>query len=55
MELFKFVIPEIIFGSGALSEVGGSAKRLGANRIFLVSDEGVKKAGWVDECIKYLK
>lgn len=55
MELFKFVIPEIIFGSGALSEVGGSAKRLGANRIFLVSDEGVKKSGWVDECIKYLK
>jgi alcohol dehydrogenase class IV len=54
MEIFKFMVPEIIFGRGTLNLVGESASRLGATRIFLVTDEGVKKSGWVDEAVKHL-
>ncbi|UMZ74191.1 iron-containing alcohol dehydrogenase [Natranaerofaba carboxydovora] len=55
MDIFKFVIPEIIFGAGSHIEIGKSADRLGANKVFVVSDEGVKNTGWVDESIKYIK
>jgi len=55
MEIFKFMVPEIIFGRGTLKLVGESAKRLGATRIFLVSDEGVYNSGWVDEAVKHIK
>ncbi|MCL6450246.1 MAG: iron-containing alcohol dehydrogenase [Acetobacteraceae bacterium] len=51
----KFVTPEIIFGTGALSQVGESAARLGAYKVFLVSDPGVVKAGWVDKALPYLE
>jgi hypothetical protein len=34
MEIFKFMVPEIIFGRGTLNLVGESASRLGATRIF---------------------
>jgi len=50
----KFVAPEIIFGLGAISQVGESALRLGAKKIFIVSDEGVMKAGWVEKALSYL-
>ncbi|MDR9757159.1 MAG: iron-containing alcohol dehydrogenase [Thermoanaerobacterales bacterium] len=55
MEIFKFMVPEIIFGRGTLKLVGESARRLGATRIFVVSDEGVLSSGWVDEAVKHLK
>ncbi len=55
MDIFKFMVPEIIFGSGTLSLVGESALRLGATRVLLVSDQGVVDSGWVDEAIKGLK
>jgi len=55
MEIFKFMVPEIIFGRGTLKLVGESAKRLGATRIFLVSDKGVLNSGWVDEAVKHIK
>jgi alcohol dehydrogenase class IV len=55
MEIFKFMVPEIIFGRGTLKLVGESARRLGATRIFVVSDEGVLKSGWVDEAVEHLK
>lgn len=51
---YKFEVPEIIFGRGLLSQVGSCAKRLGGKKIFLVSDEGLFKAGWVDLVIKAL-
>jgi alcohol dehydrogenase class IV len=53
--LLKFEIPEIIYGQGALSQIGQCARRLGGERILLVTDSGLIAAGWVDECIKYLQ
>ncbi len=55
MNISKFVTPEIIFGCGSLSQIGGSALRLGATKVFVVSDAGVIKAGWVDIAIDYLR
>ena len=39
--LLKFEIPEIIYGLGSLSQIGLSAKRLGGERILLVTDPGL--------------
>lgn len=55
MNISKFVSPEIILGLGAISQVGESAIRLGANKVFLVSDEGVINSGWVEKTLGYLK
>lgn len=55
MNISKHVAPEIIFGRDALSQVGESALRLGANKVFVVSDEGVINAGWVERTLSYLK
>ena len=54
-DLLKFDIPEIIYGLGALSQIGHCAERLGGEKIFLVTDPGIIKAGWVDQTIRYLK
>ncbi|KIH75360.1 1,3-propanediol dehydrogenase [Geoalkalibacter ferrihydriticus] len=54
MNISKFVTPEIIFGCGSLSQVGESARRLGASKVFVVSDEGVIRAGWVEKALHYL-
>ncbi|CAB5152301.1 Alcohol dehydrogenase (EC [Olavius algarvensis associated proteobacterium Delta 3] len=51
--LLKFEIPEIIFGQGALSQVGQCARRLGGEHILLVTDPGIQKAVWVDAAIRY--
>ena len=42
--LLKFEIPEIIYGLGSLSQIGLSAKRLGGERILLVTDPGLLAA-----------
>ncbi len=55
MNISKFVAPEIIFGQGSLSQIGESAARLGASKVFLVSDEGVINAGWADMALHYLR
>src|SRR6266567_779914 len=44
--LAKFHVPEIVFGPGALAELGHCAARLGARRPFLVTDPGLIEAGW---------
>jgi len=55
MNISKFVTPEIIFGCGSLSQIGESALRLGASKVFIVSDEGVMDSGWVEIACSYLK
>jgi 1,3-propanediol dehydrogenase len=51
----KFVIPEIIFGQGALSQIGESASRSGASKVFVVTDQGLIEAGWVDKALHFLR
>ncbi len=51
----KFEVPEIIFGRGLLRQVGSCARRLGGKKVFLVSDEGLFRAGWVDRVMKSLQ
>ena len=53
--LAKFHAPEIVFGPGALAELGHCAARLGARRPFLVTDPGLIEAGWVDEAVACLR
>lgn len=55
MEITKFVAPEIIFGPGALAQVGDSAARLGASKVFLVTDPGVIAAGWIEKALPFLE
>lgn len=55
LEIIKFVTPEIIFGFGAISQAGESSLRLGAKKIFLVTDAGILQAGWVEKVLKYLE
>jgi alcohol dehydrogenase len=50
----KFLIPEVIFGVGALAEVGGAVRRVGGARPMLVSDAGVLAAGWVERVLPHL-
>jgi alcohol dehydrogenase len=51
----KFLVPELVFGEGSLSEAGHAARRLGARRAFLVTDPGVIEAGWADALATHLR
>lgn len=53
--LLKFEVPEVIYGHGALSKIGQCARRLGGEKVFLVTDPGIINAGWIDKAIKYLE
>lgn len=55
MDVTKFAIPEIIFGHGSLNHAGQCALRLGAKKVFLVSDSGIEEAGWVQLLMDILK
>ncbi len=55
VELRKFSIPEIIFGRGSLRYAGRCARRIGAEKVFLVSDPGLEQAGWVDRLTETLE
>jgi alcohol dehydrogenase len=55
VEVRKFCIPEIIFGQGSLRYAGRCARRLGAEKVFLVSDPGLEKVGWVDHLTETLE
>lgn len=52
---FEYTQPtKLVFGPGSVSKIGAELERLGAKSIFLVSDEGAKKAGIVDRVIQGL-
>ncbi len=55
MNVRKFSIPEILFGQGSLKYAALCAKRLGGEKIFLVSDAGLEAAGWVDRVCDILR
>jgi alcohol dehydrogenase len=50
----KFLVPDVIFGVGVLSEVGQAARRQGAAHVLVVSDQGVGEAGWTGEVLGHL-
>lgn len=55
MDVRKFSVPEIFYGRGSLDYAAMCARRLGAERVFLVSDPGLEKAGWVEQIYEILK
>jgi alcohol dehydrogenase class IV len=48
-ELRKFVAPELLFGNGARHYAGRYAKNFGAKSVLLVTDDGIRKTGLVEE------
>ncbi len=44
----KFVAPEFIFGDGAIELLGQYAVNFGASRVFVVTDQGIRKTGLLD-------
>jgi alcohol dehydrogenase class IV len=54
-QLLKFEIPEIIFGRGSLNQLGQCSRRMGGDKVLLVTDPGIVDKGWVDEALGYLK
>ncbi|MTI81281.1 MAG: iron-containing alcohol dehydrogenase [Firmicutes bacterium] len=55
MEISKFAAPEIIFGFGATSQTGEGVLRLGARKVFVVTDDELLKIGWVEQVLKHLE
>lgn len=50
MDSFSFILPtRIEYGIGAFSRLSQELKDLGANKIVIVTDPGIKKAGLVDK------
>ena len=55
LNLRKFLAPEIVYGQGSINLAGRHAKSLGASKVFIVTDPGVRKAGWACIVEKSLK
>ncbi len=55
MRTRKFVVPEIVFGHGALDAVGGYTTAFGLKRPLLVSDPGVHAVGWTQRVNEHLE
>lgn len=47
-ELRKFVVPEFVFGAGAIELAGQYVRNFGARKVMVITDAGVNKAGWLD-------
>jgi alcohol dehydrogenase len=46
LQLRKFIAPEIVYGPGALALAGHHARNFGASKVLVVTDPGVRQAGW---------
>lgn len=55
LDLKRFLIPEFIFGEGAMNYTGNFAVNLGCKNILVVSDEGVIKTGITERVVNSLK
>ena len=55
MDVRKFSVPEMILGRGSLKYAALCAKRLGAQKVFLVSDPGLERGGWVERIAEILE
>ena len=49
MNLRKFLVPEIVYGEGAMQLAGRHAGNLGASKVLIVTDPGIQEAGWVSK------
>ena len=47
--LRKFLVPEIVYGFGALGLAGRHTVNFGASKVMIVTDPGVIAAGWTDK------
>jgi alcohol dehydrogenase len=55
LELRKFLIPEIVYGEGAINLSGRHASNFGASKVLIVTDPGVREAGWTLSVEKSLR
>lgn len=51
----KFAIPEIIFGQSSIGYLAQCARRLGAKRALLVTDQGLIDSGWAEHVMNILR
>ncbi|HEX8988105.1 MAG TPA: alcohol dehydrogenase-like regulatory protein ErcA [Rhodocyclaceae bacterium] len=54
-ELRKFVVPEFVYGRGAMELVGRYARNFGARNALVVTDAGVVAAGWTERALASLR
>jgi alcohol dehydrogenase class IV len=55
LQLRKFLVPEIVYGIGALNLAGRHASNFGATKVLIVTDRGVIDAGWTAKVEKSLR
>lgn len=55
LSLRKCVTPEFVFGVEARKMAGKYAKNLGTKNVLIVTDKGVRDAGWVEDVINALE
>lgn len=53
-EMRKFVAPEFIFGVGARHRAAYYAQNMQARRVLVVTDPGIRAAGWLEELVELL-
>lgn len=54
-EMRSLILPEILFGSGAMEMVDKCVKEQGVSKILVVTDPGVLKAGWTEVADRLVK
>lgn len=45
----KFLVPEMIFGTGSRKLVGQYSRNLGITKVLIVTDSGIIRAGWLND------